>query len=98
VAIRLTITFGRTQQDTTLPLQYPVESTDGTSISTIALKKGTQILVSIIASNRNKGVWGDDADEWRPERWVSSSSAPDKQDISVENSSAVKYPGVYSSM
>ena len=83
--------FHSAQQDTTLPLQYPVKGVDGTPISAIPLEKGTDVMVSIIASNRNREVWGEDADDWKPERWISGS-------VSTDKDSTVKYPGVYSSM
>ena len=30
-------------------------------------------MISILAANHNKAVWGDDASEWRPERWLNAS-------------------------
>ena len=67
-------------------------------LSAIPVEKGTQILVSIIASNRNQDVWGPDADEWKPERWMAASNATTENDIFLNTGSGVKYPGVYSSM
>ena len=29
-----------------------------------------RILIDIEASNCNKEIWGEDADEWKPERWL----------------------------
>ena len=34
---------------------------------------GTNIIISILGSNHNKRIWGDDADQWRPERWLTAS-------------------------
>ncbi|GJE85445.1 cytochrome P450 [Phanerochaete sordida] len=81
-------------QDTTLPLQYPVKSIDGKPITSIPVEKGTQILVSIIASNHNKDIWGADASEWKPERWLKTAD----QTTSKELTDSVKYPGVYNGM
>ena len=86
--------FSRAKQDTTLPLQYPVRTVDGSSVSVIPLEKGTQLLISIIASNHNKEVWGEDASEWKPERWMTKSE--DRDSAAVKSS--VRYPGAYSSM
>ena len=77
-------------QDTVLPLMVPETSSDGTSlIREIPLKKGTALYISVLGANRNKHVWGEDADEWKPERWL----RPLPQ--SVQDS---KLPGIYSSM
>jgi len=32
--------------------------------------KGTNVIVSILACNRNADVWGPDVYEWKPERWL----------------------------
>ena len=53
-----------------LPLSDPVRATDGQLLSEIPVPKGTSLLVSIQSCNRNKALWGDDALEWRPERWL----------------------------
>ena len=77
-------------QDAVLPLAYPIRSSDGQSeISEIVVKKGTVLFVSIIGANRCKKVWGEDADEWKPERWIEPKSPKDY---------GYKFPGVYSQM
>lgn len=55
----------------------------------IPMPAGTHILVGIMACNRSKKIWGDDAGEWKPERWLSP--LPD----SVENA---HIPGVYANL
>ena len=35
----------------------------------VHVPKGTSVVISILASNRNRALWGLDADEWKPERW-----------------------------
>lgn len=75
---------------------------------------GTNVLISILGANRNKDVWGADADEWRPERWLTASGArigagrnvgAEFGDESHEGAEAApgsvegaKYPGVYGGM
>ncbi|EKM58163.1 uncharacterized protein PHACADRAFT_252249 [Phanerochaete carnosa HHB-10118-sp] len=86
--------FRMASQDTTLPLQYPVNSVDGKPVDAIPIKKGTQILVSIIASNHSKEVWGEDASEWKPERWLNLADNEMPKGIT----DSVKYPGVYCGM
>ncbi|KAF8875068.1 cytochrome P450 [Infundibulicybe gibba] len=63
----------RTRQATTLPLQYPVRSVSGAEITAIPLRENTTIMISILAANHNKRIWGEDADVWKPERWLTSS-------------------------
>ena len=79
-----------TTMDVVLPLMWPIKSADGKSeIHEIPLRKNTDVVISIHNANRCKAVWGEDAYEWKPERWLGKS--PDE----VAN---VRYPGVYSSM
>ncbi|KAF5343006.1 hypothetical protein D9758_013693 [Tetrapyrgos nigripes] len=74
-------------QDMILPLSNPVTGIDGTSISEIHIPNKTAVTVSIINSNRNPVIWGPDALEWKPERWLSP--LPDEL---IE----AHIPGVYS--
>jgi hypothetical protein len=97
---------------TTLPLHFPVRSSSGAELSAIAIPENTIVLISILAANRNRAIWGDDANEWKPERWLSSTGRKDGQGMdvtfdSVEAGSSVpalgvkdgvRYPGVYSNM
>ena len=39
-------------------------------IQELPVEKGTTIIVGVRASNLNKEIWGDDAHEWKPERWL----------------------------
>ncbi|CEQ42794.1 SPOSA6832_04650, partial [Sporobolomyces salmonicolor] len=40
------------------------------TLSHVRVKKGQVIYLGIYAANRNKTVFGDDADSFRPERWI----------------------------
>ena len=40
-------------------------------IHEIAIPKDTVVIAALLSSNRNKAVWGEDAMEWKPERWLS---------------------------
>lgn len=55
----------------------------------IHVPKGTVVFIGVLASNRNKAVWGDDALEWKPERWLSP--LPDSV-------AEARIPGVFSSL
>ncbi|KIJ63847.1 hypothetical protein HYDPIDRAFT_29197 [Hydnomerulius pinastri MD-312] len=75
------------RKDAVLPFSTTIKGVDGNEINEIPVPKNTSILISIIAANRNREVWGEDALEWKPERWLSQlpSSVTDAQ-----------IPGVYS--
>ncbi|KAJ3994079.1 cytochrome P450 [Lentinula boryana] len=61
----------RTRQDTVIPLHQPITGLDGTEMYEVAIPKNTSVIVSISNANRNSELWGEDADEWKPERWLS---------------------------
>ena len=70
-----------------MPLSEPIVGKDGKVLSEIFVPKGTLVLVGLDASNKNKVLWGDDAHEWKPERWL----APLPDTLGKAN-----IPGVYS--
>ena len=79
----------RAFQDATLPLAEPMMGSNGTVIDSIPIPKGSNVLVGVRACNRHKALWGDDAEEWKPERWLKPLPK------TVENANI---PGVYSNM
>lgn len=94
---------------TTLPLQYPIRSSSGTKINAIPVPKNTNVIISILAANHNRKVWGEDASVWKPERWLAASgervvmktATANSTDDIIDSSGTqadVKYPGVYGSM
>ncbi|KAH9912197.1 cytochrome P450 [Epithele typhae] len=58
------------EQDTTLPLQRPITGKDGAQISEIIVPKGTFFIADISGVNTSKELWGADAHQWKPERWL----------------------------
>lgn len=78
-----------TREDVILPLQWPIKTADGKEeIKEIFLKKNTNVIISIIGMNRSKRIWGEDAEEWKPERWMQSTSVTETK---------IQTPGIYSS-
>ena len=77
------------QADTVLPLATPIRGVDGREMREIAIPKGTLVNVGILASNRNPDIWGPDANEWKPERWLNP--LPDSV-------AAAHLPGIYSNL
>lgn len=79
----------RSRKDAILPLGSPVTGVDGRNINEVFVPKGTSLLLSLQAVNTDTSIWGADAGEWKPERWLSP--LPD----SVTNA---KIPGIYGNM
>ncbi|KAJ6459207.1 cytochrome P450 [Mycena vulgaris] len=67
--------FREAFEDTVLPLSAPIIGVDGTIMNAITVPKGTSIYIAIAAANHNKQIWGEDALEFRPERWTSGKAA-----------------------
>ncbi|KAI0318198.1 cytochrome P450 [Amylostereum chailletii] len=59
-----------TLKDAVLPLGTPVKGLDGRDISEIMVPSGTFIHLNIAGVNRDPEIWGPDADQWKPERWL----------------------------
>ncbi|KAK7458717.1 hypothetical protein VKT23_009717 [Stygiomarasmius scandens] len=57
-------------EDDVIPLEFPITTASGDIINQIPVKKGQRIHTSIAASNRLACVWGPDADEWNPSRFL----------------------------
>ena len=84
------INLFRTRKDVVMPLLWPIKSADGKSeIREIPVKKNTNVIVAIYNANRSTKIWGEDAEEWKPERWLK----PLPKSVSDAH-----MPGVYASM
>ncbi|KAI0754283.1 cytochrome P450 [Daedaleopsis nitida] len=79
--------FKETRQDVVLPLGQPIRGRDGSLIHEIPVPKDTTVIIGIRSSNQNKAIWGEDALEWKPERWLSPLPATVTE---------AKIPGIYS--
>ncbi|KAI5899073.1 cytochrome P450 [Schizophyllum commune H4-8] len=53
-----------------VPLGEPIVDSRGQSIYEIPVLEGQRVLISIAAYNRNKAIFGPDADQYNPERWL----------------------------
>jgi len=76
-------------KDIVAPLSSAIRGKDGRMLEQIAIPKGTMIFINVIASNVNSAVWGEDAAEWKPERWLS----PPPNSLTDAH-----VPGVYASL
>ncbi|KAG1747117.1 cytochrome P450 [Suillus paluster] len=59
--------------DDVIPLAQPIETKSGKIINEIPISKGQGISASICTYNRLRSVWGEDADEWNPNRFLDDS-------------------------
>ncbi|KAE9410978.1 cytochrome P450 [Gymnopus androsaceus JB14] len=62
--------FRQAASDDSIPLDFPIITESGEEISQIPVSKGQRIVLSIGVYNRLTQVWGDDANEWNPERFM----------------------------
>ncbi|OJT04235.1 hypothetical protein TRAPUB_5055 [Trametes pubescens] len=52
-----------------IPLSTSFKDMDGNVHSSIRVSEGTPILIPILAINTSRTIWGEDAHEFKPERW-----------------------------
>ncbi|EED78315.1 predicted protein [Postia placenta Mad-698-R] len=57
--------------DDAIPLDTPFVDVHGQVQDSIRVRKGDPIFIPILAMNRSKALWGEDAFEFKPERWES---------------------------
>ncbi|KAI0731458.1 cytochrome P450 [Fomitopsis betulina] len=76
-------------KDVVAPIGTPITGKDGRLLKEIVIPKGTMVFLGLLAVNVSPAIWGPDAGEWKPERWL----APPPPSL-VE----ARVPGVYSSI
>ncbi|TRM68995.1 cytochrome P450 [Schizophyllum amplum] len=62
-------------RDEVVPLSKPIVTTTGQTLDRITIPKGTFTLLAPCAYNRNREIFGDDADTFDPERWLTEGKA-----------------------
>ncbi|KAE9382819.1 cytochrome P450, partial [Gymnopus androsaceus JB14] len=77
----------KAREDTVVPLSRPVRGVDGKDVTEVFIPRGSRVWLSLLNANRSSELWGPDAMEWKPERWLSP--LPE----SIMDS---KIPGIYS--
>ncbi|KAI0713881.1 cytochrome P450 [Earliella scabrosa] len=60
----------KARTDTVLPLSTPIRGVDGKQITEIPIPRDTTIFANLRQCNTDPELWGEDADEWKPERWL----------------------------
>lgn len=57
-------------QDDVLPLSKPIRTVEGKFVSELVVAKGTALNLPLAYFNRAYEIWGPDAKDFKPERWV----------------------------
>ncbi|KAF8598677.1 cytochrome P450 [Ceratobasidium sp. AG-I] len=68
-------------EDGMLRLQTPLKTEKGDGITHLPIRAGQLILIPTHSIGRIKAVWGDDAAEFKPERWLDASRFRSASDI-----------------
>jgi hypothetical protein len=61
---------GSTRSDVVLSLSSPIQDVNGREMHEIIVPENTNVYAHIFNFNRDPSVWGADAAEWKPERWL----------------------------
>ncbi|EIM84054.1 cytochrome P450 [Stereum hirsutum FP-91666 SS1] len=99
-------------QDRTIPLSTPIKRPGHEPLTALTIPTGTTLFVGIAAANRDRSIWGDDALEWKPERWLTGAETlnngsdqslplPATTGISISVNGPAKgerLPGIYAGM
>ncbi|KIP09182.1 hypothetical protein PHLGIDRAFT_34578 [Phlebiopsis gigantea 11061_1 CR5-6] len=56
-------------EDAIIPLSKPIRGLNHKALDQFVVPKGTEIILNWQGCNRDKAIWGEDAMEWKPERW-----------------------------
>ncbi|KAG8882214.1 hypothetical protein FRB97_008555 [Tulasnella sp. 331] len=75
-------------KDDLIPLSTPIVDRNGVKRWEIRVAKGDVMYISLLAMNRDKSIWGEDALEFKPERWLDTNKHPRVNEL----------PGVYSGL
>ena len=67
----LTLSPSSAIKDTILPLKTPIIGRDGQEVHEALVPVGTTVFGSILIPNTSTQIWGEDASEFKPERWLS---------------------------
>ena len=72
-----------------MPVSEPIVGKDGTLLKEIFVPVGTEIVVGVSPINKDKAIWGEDAEEFKPERWLSALPS---------SVTEARIPGVYANL
>lgn len=58
-----------------IPVSEPIKLRNGRFTDTIPVRPGDKFFIPIHSFNRSESIWGPDANEFRPERWLNKESS-----------------------
>lgn len=70
-----------TSHDSVIPLGQPIVLDNGKSVDRLEIKRGQNLYLPIKPLHRSKELWGEDAREFRPERWLDGVPAKVEEQI-----------------
>lgn len=62
--------FRQAVRDDVLPLAHPITTKSGSVLTELPIQKGTRLILSIAAYNRDPDLWGSDPHMFDPDRWL----------------------------
>ncbi|KAJ4480253.1 cytochrome P450 [Lentinula aciculospora] len=68
-------------QDDVIPLGSPLETTDGNLLFSLSVKAGQVFHIPLTAINVNPQIWGENAAEFVPERWIEPGGIPSTEKL-----------------
>ncbi|WWC91006.1 uncharacterized protein L201_005945 [Kwoniella dendrophila CBS 6074] len=80
-------------EDSIIPLGKPVKGKNGKMIDSLKIKKGTEIMIPILSVNTSTEIWGSDADQYNPNRFLGSNNKSEKDGGKIPN-----IPGVWGNL
>lgn len=63
-------TYRQAGKDDVLPLSKPLTLRSGEVVTEVAIPAGIRLVLSVAGYNRDKGIWGEDAHTFNPERFL----------------------------
>ncbi|KAG2127108.1 cytochrome P450 [Suillus clintonianus] len=63
-------------EDDVIPLSEPMRTADGTYTDSVCIPKGTEVVIPFAALNCSVSMWGPDAKEFKPSRWLEEDKDP----------------------
>lgn len=76
-------------QNDRIPLSQPIIAANGKKLGVLSIAAGTTITIPVHCINRSEAIWGEDAKQFIPERWLVKDGIPSK---------AQEFPGYYHSL
>jgi cytochrome P450 len=77
------------RKNISVPLATPLTLATGDTLVQLPVRENQTVVVAVAGLNRSPALWGTDAAEWRPERWLSDLP---------ESVLRARVPGVYSNL